>query len=99
MQAHYEARFEREMGCSVREWLDWLPGAVEPHALRVEDGAAEVRLDGGRLSLAWQALPPRRIALMVLPRLQVRFAFDAVADDARQRFMRRFDLYMQRGGG
>jgi hypothetical protein len=99
VQAYYDARFEREMGCTVREWLDWLPGAVAPHALRVADGAADVTIGDGALRLAWQLLSPRRIALITLPRLHVRFVFDGVADDARQRFMRRFDLYTQRGGG
>jgi hypothetical protein len=33
MQAWYEARFEREMGCTEAEWLRWLPGAVGAHAL------------------------------------------------------------------
>jgi hypothetical protein len=99
VQAYYDARFEREMGCSVSDWLDWLPGAVEPHALRVGDGDADVTIGGGGLRLAWRPLPPRRIALITLPRLHVHFAFVGVADDARQRFMRRFDLYTQRGGG
>ena len=49
--------------------------------------------------MQWRALPPRRIALLQMPRLAVRFRFEGVADEARQRFMRHFDLYMQRGGG
>ena len=85
MQAQYPPAFEREMGCSEAEWLQALPGAVA--------------IDAGALALAWQVLPPRRIALLRLPRLSVRFAFERVADEARQRFMRRFDLCMQRGGG
>ena len=53
----------------------------------------------GRLVLQWATLPARRIALFTLPRLRVNFEFDGVDDETRQRFMRRFDLYMQRGGG
>ena len=54
----------------------------------------------GRLQLAWQVLPARQIALARLPRLGVQFAFDAaIAEPTRQDFMRRFDLYMMRGGG
>jgi hypothetical protein len=47
----------------------------------------------------WSALPPRRIALVQLPRLAVRFRFTDVTDERRYVFMRRFDLYLQRGGG
>lgn len=92
-------RFEREHGCTEREWLGWLPGAVHGHALALAPGAAVVDLGGGRLMLAWQVLEPRRIALITLPRLAVRYAFDDVDAATRQHFMKRFDLHIQRGGG
>lgn len=91
--------FERDYGCTEADWLRWLPGAVGAHTLHLAAGAAQVEIDGGRLRLRWTALPPRRIALVHLPRLLVGFGFDAVGDDARLRFMRHFDLFMQRGGG
>ena len=34
-----------------------------------------------------------------MPVLQVEFLFDGLSDGQRFGFMRRFDLYMQRGGG
>ena len=92
-------RFERDYGCTEAEWLGWLPGAVEPHALALQAGGAEVPIGAGRLVLRWHPLPARQIALLRLPRLAVSFAFDAVDDTARRAFMRRFDLFMQRGGG
>lgn len=42
---------------------------------------------------------PRVIAQIRLPRLAVRFDFNGVAEAERLRFMQRFDLYTQRGGG
>jgi hypothetical protein len=99
MQAHYERVFEREMGCTEAELRGWLPGACGGAALAFLDGGVDVALDGGDLRLRWQALPPRRIALITLPRLHVRFDFEGVDEDERQRFMRHFDLYTQRGGG
>ena len=39
------------------------------------------------------------IALVTLPRLQVGFHFDGLDGPARASFMRRFDLFMHRGGG
>ncbi|MBL8308097.1 MAG: hypothetical protein JNM33_15500 [Rubrivivax sp.] len=94
-----EARFSRDCGCSETEWLRSLPEAVAPHALVLHAGAATVSLDHGHLHLRWQPLPPRRIALLRLPRLQVDFEFVGVAEAERQAFLRRFDLCMQRGGG
>ena len=44
---------------------------------------------------------PRELEVVVerLPRLAVTFAFEGMDEAARQRFMKRFDLTMQRGGG
>jgi hypothetical protein len=42
---------------------------------------------------------PRVIALVRIPRLLVNFRFDGLDDDERQVFMKRLDLYLQRGGG
>jgi hypothetical protein len=92
--------FQREYGCTEVEWLRWLPGAVREHTLtRPEPDAAAVAVAGGQLRLHWTVLPPRQIAMVRLPRMTVRFAFDTVDDAARTAFMRYFDLYMQRGGG
>jgi hypothetical protein len=93
-------RFEREHGCTEAEWLGWLPHAVHGHDLqRPTPARAVVPIGGGTLALDWTVLPPRRIALLNLPRLQVRYALDGVPDDERARFMKQFDLHLQRGGG
>lgn len=89
----------REMAFSREEWLRALPEAVGPHPLRIEDGAAHVRLRQGGLFLRWHVAPVRRIALLALPRLLVSFEFDGLNAAAREAFMKRFDLYMHRGGG
>jgi len=87
------------MGCTEQEWLQSLPAAVSPAPLRLGDGEATVTLGEGRLLLRWKALPQRMIAAFRLPRLQIGLTFDGVEAAAREAFMRRFDLYMQRGGG
>ena len=92
--------FEREYGCTTTEWLRWLPGAVRDCGLQFEAAtAATVTLPSGSLGLNWQVLEPRRIALITMPRLRVRFAFSSTTPEQRQTFLRYFDLYMQRGGG
>jgi hypothetical protein len=99
VQAHYPFVFEREMGCTADELRAWLPGASGDRSIAWHGDGAEVSIDDGRATLQWRSLPPRRIALITLPRLQVRFAAEGVDDSAWQRFMRHFDLYTQRGGG
>lgn len=99
MQSWYPERFEREMGCTEDELLRWLPGALEGATLSLAPGRAHARFDAGALQVDWRPLPPRRIALLAMPRLAISFAFDGLDDARRQRVMRRFDLYTQRGGG
>ena len=100
-------RFEREYGCSVSEWMQWLPIAAGGNRLTVSAGVARVDLNAAALGanphpmlvIAWQPLEPRRIALLSISRLRVRFEFSATTESQRQDFMRHFDLTMQRGGG
>ena len=92
-------RFEREMACTEAEWLRWLPPAIGQHGWQQKPGRASVTIGSGTLDLQWRALEPRRIALMRLPRLLVSFQFTDVRAGVREAFMKRFDLYMQRGGG
>ena len=99
MQSHYPERFERDMGTSEAEWLAALPRALGEHPFSLSPGQAEVQIGDGHLRLQWQPLPPRVIALLRMPRLAVRFDFEGVEEGARQRFMKRFDLTLQRGGG
>jgi hypothetical protein len=99
MQASYAEQFEREMACTEAEWLRWLPDAIGACRWRHDDGSAAVEIGRGTLSLDWHAGEPRVIALVWLPRLHVSFRFEGLQDDQRLAFMKRFDLYMQRGGG
>jgi hypothetical protein len=100
MQTRYPPRFEREMGCTEAEWLGWLPGACGARSVDLAgDATAQVSIGEGVLDLNWSPLPDRQIALMRLPRLSVNFSFTAVDEADRERFMRYFDLFMQRGGG
>ena len=99
MQAHYPFAFEREMGCTAEQLRGWLPGASGDRKIDWHEGSAHVELEGGSVSIAWQVCEPRRIALIVLPRLRVHFEARQVEEPTWQRFMRHFDLHTQRGGG
>lgn len=99
MQSFYPAQFDREMGCTEREWLGWLPAAMGNVAWQQQAGSLSAAVDQGQLDITWQVGQPRRIALISMPRLLVKFRFVGVSDAQRYVFMKRFDLYMQRGGG
>ena len=99
MQSAYAERFEREMGCTEAEWLMWLPAAIGVHPWRRAGNSVSVDIGSGSLKLDWQTGEPRVIALVRLPRLHVNFRFEGLDAGQRFAFMKRFDLYMQRGGG
>ena len=99
MQADYPERFERDMGCSEPEWLGWMPRAIGAHPWQRQGSTITVQIGAGRLTLDWQPLPERRIALLRMQRLLVRFAFEGLDADQRKAFMKPFDLCLQRGGG
>jgi len=99
MQSHYPEQFERDMACTEADWLRWLAPAIGAHPWSSDRQAVMVSLGQGRLRLTWTVGSPRQIALMQMPRLLVGFAFDQVSANDRHDFMRRFDMYMQRGGG
>jgi hypothetical protein len=99
MQSFYAERFEREMGCTEAEWLRWLPAAIGDHFWKLHEQAAGVRIGDGALGLTWSVEAPRVIALVRMPRLRVNFRFAGLDEAQRHAFMKRFDLYMQRGGG
>jgi hypothetical protein len=99
MQSAYDERFEREMGCTEADWLSWLPAAIGKREWRLDASSAHVAIDRGTLALDWRTGEPLVIALMRMPRLHVTFRFEGVDAQQRLAFMKRFDLYMQRGGG
>ncbi len=96
-----DEQFDREYGCTTVEWLRWLPGAVRDCAWHqpATDRALVHLSEGASLGLHWCVLPPRRIALISMPRMAVSFRFANSSAAERLVFMRYFDLFMQRGGG
>ena len=75
--------------------------AVPDAVIAVDALAGTVRAEfsDGSLALTWRRLPDRRIALLTIPRLHVRFAYSGLTPARRYEVQRRFDLATQRGGG
>lgn len=67
--------------------------------LQIDFPAQTAEPNTGQLRIRWAVQEPRRIALVVLPRLRVEFQFEGVSLERRLPFMRTFDLHLQRGGG
>lgn len=90
---------EREMGCTREDLLRLLPAATGHAPIRVEGDELVLSLGGGEVRIHLAERPPRRIALVSLPVLAVRFRFEGLGAAAQEAFLDRFDRYTQRGGG
>ncbi len=99
MQSFYPERFDRDMACTEADWLSWLPNAIGDNPWQLNGSSADLHIGKGKLALTWEKSEPRAIALMRMPRLLVSFGFSGLDEAQRYAFMKRFDLYMQRGGG
>ena len=89
----------REMGCTREEFIRWLPGATRHAPMRLTEGEAVVVAGGATVVIRFVPAPPRKIALISLPVLDVVFRFSGADAQAYREFMAYFDLYTSRGGG
>jgi hypothetical protein len=90
---------QREMGCTREEFVRWLPGATRHAPMRLYADRALVRAGDATVEIAFTQAPPRRIALVSMPVLNVSFQFSGARKSAYLEFMAYFDLYTKRGGG
>jgi hypothetical protein len=90
---------DREMGCTREDLLRWLPGATGGAPARADGGEIVLSVGAGEVRITAEERPPRRIALVAIPVLAIRFRFEGLDEAARLAFLARFDLYTRRGGG
>ena len=90
---------QREMGCTLEEFLRWLPGATRHAPMQIDAGKAVVHAGEAIVEISFTEAPPRKIARIAMPVLLVSFRFSGAGTGAYREFMAYFDLYTRRGGG
>jgi hypothetical protein len=91
--------FVLEMGADPEEFRRLLPAALGGIEF-AGDGDRITARDGHRsVDIEVAPQPPRRLAAMSLPVIRVRLRLDGFADAEADRFLARFRLAYQRGGG
>ena len=94
--------FSRDMGLDRRDFFRILPTAIGDSSFSNDGNRVIIEpiADSGSLTITLGAEQTRRLsALMVLPRMQVDFAFSGVSQSQVDAFMDTFDIYYRRGGG
>jgi len=90
----------RDMGCTEAEWLRVLPAAMGSWPwVRTGQRVDAHAVGGGTLEVSWVLLPPRRLGLATIPRMEVVFRVNQIAAPEFAEWLARFDLYTRRGGG
>jgi hypothetical protein len=91
----------RLMGCTLKELVAWLPAASNFRSFTINRLTPnEILFPDDGVKIVAMPQQSRQIALLVIPVLDVVFNFDSRWDKlALDQFMKRFDMYTQRGGG
>jgi hypothetical protein len=91
------------MACTpadIERWLGEFAGGQAIRATLRADGAEFIVDAGGwPMRIAVSALPPRVVALLRMPQLDVAFDFPEERAAAARDWVERFDRHTQRGGG
>ena len=93
-----DKRLVRDMATTEQEFRGGLAFSF-PQGVTEQDGAFHIVHAGAAMEIRIAPLPPRVIALLRLPRLEVRIRFTAGTPEQQQAMLTRMDRAMQRGGG
>jgi hypothetical protein len=88
-----------EMTISHAEFFRLLPDAVGGASWQAKNGHIRIAHPDGSVEIRLSPERIRRIATLHLAVTDVTLAFDGFPPEAVARFMARFHLYFQRGGG
>ncbi len=91
------------MGYTPKEFARTLTGSFStqtPFSVHaIDTNHWQVDLDSAQIAIQIKPLPPRIIAMLSLPVLQVRFTFSKMPKAQQEEFFRRFFQYFHKGGG
>lgn len=86
------------MSCTTGDLARWLTELTgDDHG--IGRGTATLSFDWGTLIIETEPLPPRRIALLRVRQLRVRFVPSAGTEARARAWIEAFDHHTQRGGG
>ena len=104
-QNQSENSLEYEMGYTPKEFKKTLQGlfiSQTPYSceeLSASHWVITVEGETTRVNIETEKSPPRIIALLTLPVLQVTFTFDKTSQDQQDDFIKTFFRYFHKGGG
>ncbi len=89
----------KEMGLTVEEFLRGARKLAEGAPFESSGDEFRIHLAEGDVRIHFQARPPRRLGTLQLPVTRVEIDLGDLPETQRCRFLQRFHLHFQRGGG
>lgn len=87
------------MGYTPKEFMRTLPKGLHSYDFILLDNGADIQLESCTVSIRIGEQKMRKIALIQIPYIPVRFDYGGISEQARQQLMKQFDLYFKKGGG
>lgn len=91
--------FDRTMACTRADLARWLVELTGSDHGLARSPSATLHFDWGDLRIDTEAMPPRRIALLSVRQLRVKFVTDPGLAEPARAWIEQFDRHTQRGGG
>ena len=90
---------EKEMSVTHADFFRSLPNALQGEACSIEGSSVSIQSSAGTWTIELGPEGRRNIALLSLPRTQVKLKFENYSELDRQNAIARFDRAFQRAGG
>ncbi len=94
-----EFSLTREMSITHADFFRLLPKAIANAPFSTQQNEINIETNEGRVTISLAAESFRKIASIRLPVTKITMKFNGVTEDKRAKFLARFDLAYQRGGG
>ena len=90
---------QREMTITHADFFRLLPKAINGHRHRIESGQVEVAVGAGKVRILLEKESVRQLASLQLPLTVITISTENLSLAEEARFLTRFDLAFQKGGG
>ena len=92
-------KYERDMTITHREFLRLLPKALSGLSHKKSGNVITAESENGSIEIILGEESLRKLGSLELPRTEVRIELNSHSEIAASRFIKRFDLAYQKGGG
>ena len=95
----FSATIQREMTITHDDFFRLLPKALSGYSFEVSEQSIQVTMETGIINILLMQETTRKIGALELPITHITFNFENTSHEETQKFIEKFDLAYQKGGG